>query len=1042
MRTIEASFGVLAVGLCIAAAAIAGGSGATGRVGAGAAGLRASVAAAPGHPTPADLAGAQPRGGEGLPDPDLAPDDPPDSPLVKGAFVNFESPAVKPVVVNAAGDRVFVANTPNNTVVVFDTSGDAPVVIEEIPVGLDPVALALRPGAGDAELWVANRLSDNVNVIDLSLGRIVAVIPVGDEPGTIVFDDEGAYAFVVTEGPPLPEAGDPIREQSGLVSINAATKRVAGRHVLDLNAARGAVYDSATNTVIVAALLSGNNTTIAGAPVVVDVFDDPDDPGAGVSTVLAVNLLIPQVFSLTAPIFTAGQASGLGAWPDPSAVPEEGAPQTLRIVPDAGSGGAGGDNAWRDIVEAISDGAGGPDPAVVAQFEAEFPIVANAAEVFAEIINDVKDVADHDLEIVDVSDPAAMSRVKVIGGAGTTLTDLALDQRTGDLYIAAMEARNVDRLEPNIRGVFMDHVLTAVRGAQSGAPVVERYDLNADVPGFSNPSAFNAEAHVLAVSNPIAVAVTGDGRHALTLALGADRLAAVETGTGRVAGRVDVGRGPRGLAIDDDRGRAYVLNRTDHSLSVVNIANPAGMEVIATAPIFNPEPADVRDGRDFLYSTRFSNLNRTSCASCHIDARLDGLAWDLGDHQKQTLNETPHIPADLFSDPCAQGNGENHPVKGPMVTQSLQGLSGHEPLHWRGDRPLFEDFNPAFDGLLGGAELSDEQMLAFRRFVMSIAYPPNPHRNRDNTFKDPEAVQGRALLINACNRCHEFRHDGALTVSDECPDVPGDSAFNLSGLFAQVQLVPQLRDLRKKFNFDRYTGFGLLHDGRDEREDNPGVAENFLETFFAFNETQQARGAAFLTAWQNNVMPIVGMQTLAEAQAPPPSAAPDQQPPHQPANPINITAINLMIEQSALTPSRNDVVAKGKVNGEPMGYWMFSASPTPLFRSTEGTEHTLSQLLALVSDGASLVFTAVPPRSGRRIGVDQDNDCLADGLDPEPQHPRKHADLNGDNIVNSADLALLLGLWGTATPEADLDDSGAVGAGDLAAALGMWGVCP
>jgi len=51
------------------------------------------------------------------------------------------------------------------------------------------------------------------------------------------------------------------------------------------------------------------------------------------------------------------------------------------------------------------------------------------------------------------------------------------------------------------------------------------------------------------------------------------------------------------------------------------------------------------------------------------------------------------------------------------------------------------------------------------------------------------------------------------------------------------------------------------------------------------------------------------------------------------------------------------------------------------------------------------------------------------------------ADLNGDGVVNGADLALLLGAWGTADPIADLDGSGVVDGADLASLLGAWGVC-
>jgi hypothetical protein len=51
------------------------------------------------------------------------------------------------------------------------------------------------------------------------------------------------------------------------------------------------------------------------------------------------------------------------------------------------------------------------------------------------------------------------------------------------------------------------------------------------------------------------------------------------------------------------------------------------------------------------------------------------------------------------------------------------------------------------------------------------------------------------------------------------------------------------------------------------------------------------------------------------------------------------------------------------------------------------------------------------------------------------------ADLDGSGTVGAADLATLLGAWGTGDPCADLDGSGTVGAADLAILLGAWGPC-
>lgn len=49
------------------------------------------------------------------------------------------------------------------------------------------------------------------------------------------------------------------------------------------------------------------------------------------------------------------------------------------------------------------------------------------------------------------------------------------------------------------------------------------------------------------------------------------------------------------------------------------------------------------------------------------------------------------------------------------------------------------------------------------------------------------------------------------------------------------------------------------------------------------------------------------------------------------------------------------------------------------------------------------------------------------------------SDINGDGVVNSADLGLLLGYWGTSNLTADLNGDGVVNAADLARLLGDWG---
>lgn len=58
-----------------------------------------------------------------------------------------------------------------------------------------------------------------------------------------------------------------------------------------------------------------------------------------------------------------------------------------------------------------------------------------------------------------------------------------------------------------------------------------------------------------------------------------------------------------------------------------------------------------------------------------------------------------------------------------------------------------------------------------------------------------------------------------------------------------------------------------------------------------------------------------------------------------------------------------------------------------------------------------------------------------------PFEPPCLADITHDGVVNGADVATVLGQWGT-VGSADLDASGLVDGADLAIVLGEWGACP
>ena len=72
----------------------------------------------------------------------------------------FASPHSNPIILREG--LVYAVNTPADTVDVIDT--ETASVVFRINVGIDPVALALRPDG--REIWVANHVSDTISVID------------------------------------------------------------------------------------------------------------------------------------------------------------------------------------------------------------------------------------------------------------------------------------------------------------------------------------------------------------------------------------------------------------------------------------------------------------------------------------------------------------------------------------------------------------------------------------------------------------------------------------------------------------------------------------------------------------------------------------------------------------------------------------------------------------------------------------------------------------------------------------------------------------
>jgi YVTN family beta-propeller protein len=811
--------------------------------------------------------------------------------LVSGAqaqsFVNFEGKQVSPCRLSPDASRLFAVNTPDNRLSVFDVSNPQnPILIAEIPVGLEPVSVNL---VNNDEAWVVNELSDSVTVVSVSKHVVTDTIYVKDEPGDVVFANGRAFVSAARNNQITV-----IDQASHVVVTNIP---VFGEHPR-------AMAVSADGTRIYAAFaLSGNRTTLIP-------FNNPDVPAQP----------------------TAGMKPGLPA------------PPRVGLIVDAN------DPAWNPSFIKFSM----PD-------------------------NDVVEI-----------DTSTLAITRYFPRVGTLNLGLAVRPNSGDLYVVNTDARNASsqRFEPVIRGSFVTNQVSRV---DIGSGAVTRYNLN---PTANSVTSFPSLTELSnALAQPTAIVFGPSGNNFFVAAFGSDRVAQVDANSGAVVGRVELSptaagsaadprnkRGPRGLALKPGQA-LYVLNRLANSISVIN---PVNQTVVREIPIgsHDPTPATVRNGRGFLYDAKLSGAGLVSCASCHLDADRDDLAWDLGNPQGSLETNRAVVSATHLLFPGGiSSNFVFHPMKGPMTTQTLKGLQGLDPLHWRGDRTNFLHFNGAFDGLLGGSVLSATDMQAYRTYINTINFQPNPNQNLDRTL--PASIAGGNPVVGRSTFLFtNYQGSGALGLKcNTCHAVPNgtDKSFTPADALQEPQAfkVPQLRNIYQKMRFTNapgaasLSGFGIIHDGTD-----PDLQTFLSRGVFGVFAQQNLAGAtirsnlnAFLQCFDTGTAPAVGYaRTLTADNIDIPSVVNDW---------------NLLESQAALLTNIN-LVVKGTLDGFQHGLLYQPALTNYRVDTTTLAPITRSELRAKVLAGDTLTIIGVPPGSGTRIGIDRNENGTLDGDEPRP----------------------------------------------------------
>ncbi len=577
------------------------------------------------------------------------------------------------------------------------------------------------------------------------------------------------------------------------------------------------------------------------------------------------------------------------------------------------------------------------------------------------------DLHQHAVAVID----AASLGVSYVRRVLTTQTHLAVRPGDGRLIVIGTESLNWIRFESALSGRFL-RVMAAVadRGA---ADSVERIDLNPhlDYAALRIPVALRRQS----IGDPRGIAIDPTGERIWITGMGSNNVVALD-GSLQRAGLAAVGEGPTGIAHDPLRGVVYVLNRFEGSVSVVALKP---FREIARVAFPDPTPAEIREGRPFLYGThRTSGTGHVSCASCHIDARMDGLAWDLGDPAGTV--KSFNVTCNLGLGPLFGQCNDWHPMKGPMTTQTLVGIAGTEPLHWRGDREDFAAFNPTFTNLLGAdRQLTAEEMRRFEAFIATIRFPPNPNRDLENRLRAAVAVTGGTGDAVNGERLFRTAITSQVTTCVQCHRLPtGHNEAVISANLlrtSQGSKVAQLRNLWEKTGFDRVApggsdrGFGFAHDGASD------TLFSFLSlpvfTFPAGPVGAQNRRdiEAFLLSFPNGTHAGIGAQlTLARS---------------------SVSTSDEARLEAMLSVSRSrqaGLVARIREGEAVRGYVHLGGSEWQSDRRAERV--TIGQLKARASAATPLTFTVVAAGTEWRLGLDRDRDGVFDqdeldaGTDP------------------------------------------------------------
>jgi YVTN family beta-propeller protein len=206
-----------------------------------------------------------------------------------------------------------------------------------------------------------------------------------------------------------------------------------------------------------------------------------------------------------------------------------------------------------------------------------------------------------------------------------------------------------------------------------------------------------------------------------------------------VAKRLPTGHNPTSVAVSPDSRWAYIANRLDDSLTVVDLAQG---KIASAIDLGGPKEITLlRRGEQLFHAAKYCFQGQFACATCHPNSHLDGLSWNL---------ETPQLGRDR------------------VANRTLRGIRDTAPYKWNGRNPdLATQCGPRIAKFLFRSEgFNAQELEALVTYVNNNPLAPNRHLAPDgqlteaqergkNIFFRQSTNSGRAIPIeNRCDNCH------------------------------------------------------------------------------------------------------------------------------------------------------------------------------------------------------------------------------------------------------------------------------------------------